>query len=707
MSGALWPADLEMFARFGVPPEVLEELGICRVTDREARFVFGIRGGGDMSGIAYPYFNPSTMANGRQRWYVRIRRDHPDIEDGKIRKKYVSPFGDRKHLYFPPRPDLFPDATVPIVLVESEKAVLAMLAWSERVDRKILPLGLGGVWGWRGQLGITTTATGERAPQTGPLPDLNICRGGRKVYVLLDSNSSSNPSVMKARNDLVRQLRKQGAVVHVLDLPAGEGVNGPDDYIGVHGDEAMAKLFDGIENGPKVVEEMKALIQRYVIMSEAQALVVTLWTIHTYLFPGYRGSTGYLHISSPVEECGKSQLLEVVELFAANPTTVGGATPAALIRVIDKESPTFLLDEADLNMHDKEMSALLCSIFNNGWRPGRPYLKCDGEKHDLRRFSVYGPKGICGIGTHYMAPATLSRCFPIRLQRHGGARMAEEYYIDKAEEESAPIKKKLTVWAGQRKNAWLANKRPGRVPPWLHSRKGSISFPLFAIAEDLGGTYPSRLADAMEEIFVGKSGKARLSYKIQLLSDIQAVFNDLDRDVLETLDLLRALCEIETSPWAEASNGKPLTPHKLALLLSDFGPAPGQHWIGGTKIRGYARDDFRAAWDGYLPAPAHVPTSKSVETVEGSIHAGLEQFPKSVEQADSTDSKNAGSVNVYAGSTDSTDSTRGVRVLGDKKSWVGRVQCPGCHGDFGAEYLEDHLRDCRAYQNRRAALERK
>ena len=125
-------------------------------------------------------------------------------------------------------------------------------------------------------------------------------------------------------------------------------------------------------DGPEVIEQIKALLQRYVIMSDAQALICTLWMVHTYLFPQYRGSTGYLHISSPVAECGKSQLLEILELFVAKPTTVGGATAAALIRTIDKESPTLLFDEADLNFHDKEMSALLCSVFNNGWRPNRP-----------------------------------------------------------------------------------------------------------------------------------------------------------------------------------------------------------------------------------------------------------------------------------------------------------------------------------------------
>ena len=627
------PADVDLFARLGIPPELLERAGIVRVTDRQAREEFGIRGSGDMAGVAFPYFDPETMANGRRRNYVRIRRDYPEIEGGKEKKKYVAPYGDRKHFYFPPIPEFFADATVPIVLVEAEKSALALTAWAARIGRKILPIGMGGCFGWMGKIGTKETATGERVPENGPIPDLGICRDGRKTFVLLDANCSSNPKVQQARAALVRQLRRQNAAVAVLDLPSGEGINGPDDYVGILGDDAMRKLFDGWVDGAAIFEEMKGFLQRYVIMSEAQALVCTFWIIHTYLFPRYSGSTGYLHVSSPVPECGKSQLLEICELFVRAPATLGGATPAALIRVIDKERPTVLFDEADLNFQDKEMSALLCAIFNNGWRPGRPFAKCDGPRNEVKKFLVFGAKALAGIGTHYLAPATLTRCFPIKLQRHGAGRMAEEFFTDTGEEESRPIRKKLEGWASQRTGDWLTNKRPAGVPTWLNSRKKSIAFPLFAIAEDLGGTYSKRLGEALEEIFVSKSGKPRLDYKIQLLSDIVGVFEETDREVLETADLLKALHTIETSPWAEASSGKPLSATKLALLLSDFQVVPDQHWVGGLKIRGYSRADFLRAWEIYKPTPGQDPNPNPVGSVGTNVYAGPEHFSNPVGKA--------------------------------------------------------------------------
>jgi hypothetical protein len=140
------------------------------------------------------------------------------IRRSKTAKKYVAPYGDRKHLYFPPRPELFADVSVPIYLVGAEKSVLALTALADRTGRKLLALGLGGAWGWKGKVGIRETATGERVPEHAAIPDLTICRDGRKTYVLLDANCVSNPQVQAARVALIRQLRKQGADVGVLNL---------------------------------------------------------------------------------------------------------------------------------------------------------------------------------------------------------------------------------------------------------------------------------------------------------------------------------------------------------------------------------------------------------------------------------------------------------------------------------------------------------
>ena len=236
----LTPADLEMFRRLRIEPELLARARIERVSDQEARLKFGLNGTGDNAGIVFPYVDAAGV-----RRTLRLRRDHPEIENGKPVKKYLAPYGDRRRAYIVPGDhNLGQDADIPVVLVEAEKSALALRALAERTGRQLLPIALGGCWAWRARIGKVENSRGERVDEVGPLPELGICRDGRKVYVLLDANCASNRAVQAARNALVRQLLKQKADVHVPDLPGLDGVNGPDDYIGLYGDDAMTKLLD-------------------------------------------------------------------------------------------------------------------------------------------------------------------------------------------------------------------------------------------------------------------------------------------------------------------------------------------------------------------------------------------------------------------------------------------------------------------------------
>ena len=240
---ALTAADLAMYASPRIGPELLAKAHICRVTNAQARGTFGIKFDTtkDLSGICYPYLSVKTG----MRVTARVRRDHPDIDvDGKVKNKYLSPYGDSKHLYFPPGAAAkLVQADTPVVLVEAEKSVLALHAWAERTGTNILPLAMGGCWGWRTSRACKeVTPSGERVDVHGPVADLAYCNG-HKVYVTLDNNVSTNPDVAAAQRALIAELRKRECQVLVCDLPIVDGVNGPDDYIAVAGDDAMAKVF--------------------------------------------------------------------------------------------------------------------------------------------------------------------------------------------------------------------------------------------------------------------------------------------------------------------------------------------------------------------------------------------------------------------------------------------------------------------------------
>jgi hypothetical protein len=140
--------------------------------------------------------------------------------------------------------ELLKQNDVPVVLVEAEKSALAIFSWSRRTARMVVPIAVGGCYGWYGRTGKTEDAKGQRVDVKGPLSGLSYCDGHR-VCVLLDSNVTTNSRVQQARAALVRELQKpeRNCTVSICDLPVVDSVNGPDDYVAVCGDDAMAELF--------------------------------------------------------------------------------------------------------------------------------------------------------------------------------------------------------------------------------------------------------------------------------------------------------------------------------------------------------------------------------------------------------------------------------------------------------------------------------
>jgi len=231
--------DFEMFGHLGIPPELVRRAGVVRVTDAECRQRYGINGSGDRTGIVFPYYS----RHDGHRVTARVRLDNPPIENGKLKGKYRTPYGDKRHLYSVRGTGLGPHTAV--TLVEAEKSVLALTAWAERTGADILPIGMGGCWGWRGRIGKVDGPKGERLDEKGALPELaQICSKDREVYIMLDANAATNPDVRVARAALSSELLNYGCRVRIATIPVIEEVNGPDDLIGTLGDKAMADVLE-------------------------------------------------------------------------------------------------------------------------------------------------------------------------------------------------------------------------------------------------------------------------------------------------------------------------------------------------------------------------------------------------------------------------------------------------------------------------------
>jgi hypothetical protein len=92
--------------------------------------------------------------------------------------------------------------------------------------------------------------------------------------------------------------------------------------------------------------KLQGLIEKYVVMTPEQRLVVALWIVHTHCVEHFE-QTPYLTVTSPQKQCGKSRLIELLELLVPRAWSTILPSEAVLYRSISQNMPTLLLDETD------------------------------------------------------------------------------------------------------------------------------------------------------------------------------------------------------------------------------------------------------------------------------------------------------------------------------------------------------------------------
>ena len=203
------------------------------------------RKSGNYAGILIPYFRPGEL---HVREY-RLRRDQPDLEydsagNLKPRQKYLSPPGRSNMLYIVPGidPTFTRDTSLPIVITEGEFKTLALWRLADHRSPnmpRFLPIGVSGVYNWRGTIGKTAGPDGSRLDIKGAIPDLDwIAWEDRRVLIAYDADAVIKDLVRIARSELAAHLRSRGAVVGFLewDIARGKGI---DDHLASSGPETV------------------------------------------------------------------------------------------------------------------------------------------------------------------------------------------------------------------------------------------------------------------------------------------------------------------------------------------------------------------------------------------------------------------------------------------------------------------------------------
>jgi hypothetical protein len=367
-----------------------------------------------------------------------------------------------------------------------------------------------------------------------------------------------------------------------------------------------------------LLEDMRNFIQRFLVVSVAQAVTLCLFVLYTYSAQQFECAP-YLQVTSAEKRSGKSRLLELLALVVNRPWMTARTTAAALVRKLAASQPTLLLDESDAAFSgNKEYSEALRGVLNAGHRKGGKASLCVGKGSDIKvaDFDVFGPKVIAGIG---MLPDTVAdRAIPIQLLRKRPGETVERFRPRLIAQDAADLRNRLAQWVTEYRLEILRRAFP-ELPEELSDRQQDVAEPLLAVA-DLGGIeWGRRGRKALLELF-GSRAAADESLGVKLLSDVRDAFNGRDR--LGSKELVALLVEMEGSPWPEFNRGKEFTATTLARLLRRFDIAPKTIRTEADTFKGYLRADFEDAWSRYLdpipciPVGSIVTSSQPAQTLE-------------------------------------------------------------------------------------------
>ena len=224
-----------------------------------------------------------------------------------------------------------------------------------------------------------------------------------------------------------------------------------------------------------LLDATRQIIRDYVVLTPAQADAVTLWAAHTHTLEAFE-TTPFLAVTSPEKRCGKTRLLDVLELVVAKPWRTIMPSEAVLFRKIDATRPSLMLDEADAIFNAKNQNTEpLRAVLNAGNRRGTTVPRCVGPTQQLTDFGVFCAKVIAGIGE---LPDTIAdRSIPIRLARKRPDEQAARFRRREAEAAGEPVRQALASWA-QDAVSWLEEARP-EIPAALDDaprRRGNRSW---------------------------------------------------------------------------------------------------------------------------------------------------------------------------------------------------------------------------------------
>jgi hypothetical protein len=341
---------------------------------------------------------------------------------------------------------------------------------------------------------------------------------------------------------------------------------------------------------------LEVITNSKIIISFEQAITVTLWNLHSYVYEQFL-HTPRLLLQSYEPGCGKTALAILVRALACNPFFTSSTSPAAIYyRLYKIPHTTFINDEIE---HSGlwERNKLLLAVFDAGHRAGGCVTRV--VKGEVIEFRCFAPLLIAAVRQQPLAPQLLSRSIIIQMEN----RVEGHDEINADDPVFVPVRTALLHWASS-----FQRPKTCELPRELVGRAADNWRPLIEIGDTLG--YPATVRAVARTMHQPAENPV-----VVLLWDIRRVFetcvlagyttDELGVTSLWTEDLLAALHRLPDARWDEFGLDEGLAPRKLGRkdllrLLHTKYIRTRDVWkrIGDKRVsrKGFYRKDFERTW---------------------------------------------------------------------------------------------------------------
>lgn len=381
-------------------------------------------------------------------------------------------------------------------------------------------------------------------------------------------------------------------------------------------EEANNSFFPTVEpwdeqvDGAALVRELSDTLRQYVICEPVVADAAALWIVFTWFINEVHVAP-IANITAPLPNCGKSTLLDFMELFAFQPLKCDGISSSALFRSMDKWQPSLLIDEVDTFLRDNEDAR---GVLNSGHKRNGSIIRVVGESHEPTRFSTWGAKALCGIGS--IASTLESRSIRFELRRKLPSESVDNIRFMETGLE-VRLKRQLCRLHDDVADEVIVA-RPDPVLG-LNNRAQDNWEPLLQIADIIGGEWPERAR--VIAIIITRMDEAEQAPDVgtELLKDIKAIFENKNAERIFSAELVDTLCADGEALWNTWNRGKPITARQVSTKLAGFSVKSKDVRIGTTVRKGYIKSDFLDAFKRYLSAGT---SDSSATPLQAGRHAG-------------------------------------------------------------------------------------